>query len=83
MLDKAADCRGNTGTRILQVRRTGVSPIEFGFISTLADGLNIADEEYTIIETFVLNYIENTPHYHNLLIINEKRTSVLRGKAYV
>ncbi len=34
----------------------GVSQIELGFISALADGLNITEEEYNIIEKFVLNH---------------------------
>ena len=32
-----------------------VSKMELGFISTLAEGLNISEEEYNFVEKFVLN----------------------------
>ena len=47
-----------------------VSQLELGFISTLAEGLNITDEEYSFIERFVLNPFTNIPDYQNLLLIN-------------
>jgi ABC-type multidrug transport system ATPase subunit len=47
-----------------------VSPLELGFISTLAEGLNITEEEYGFIESFVLNPFTNFPDSQNLLLIN-------------
>ena len=47
-----------------------VSPLELGFITTLAEGLNITTEEYELIERFVLNPFTNIPATSNLLIIN-------------
>jgi ABC transport system ATP-binding/permease protein len=47
-----------------------VSPLELGFISTLAEGLNITEEEYGFIESFVLNPFTNIPDSQNLLLIN-------------
>ena len=48
----------------------GVSQLELGFISTLAEGLNITTEEYKYIESFVLNSFTNIPPTSDLLIIN-------------
>jgi ABC-type multidrug transport system ATPase subunit len=56
----------------------GVSQIELGFISALADGLNITEEEYNIIEKFVLNNIENSPDFQNILIISGEKDPGLR-----
>jgi len=61
----------------------GVSQIELGFISALADGLNITEEEYTIIEKFVLNHIENSPDYQNILIINGEKDSDLKEAKHI
>jgi ABC transport system ATP-binding/permease protein len=47
-----------------------VSQLELGFISTLAEGLNITEEEYGFIERFVLNPFTNIPDSQNLLLIN-------------
>jgi ABC-type transport system involved in cytochrome c biogenesis ATPase subunit len=47
-----------------------VSQLELGFISTLAEGLNITSGEYEYIERFVLNPFTNIPSVTNLLIIN-------------
>jgi ABC transport system ATP-binding/permease protein len=47
-----------------------VSQLELGFISSLADGLNITEEEYGIVEKFVLNSFDNAPDHQNILIIN-------------
>ena len=47
-----------------------VSQLELGFISTLAEGLNITSEEYEFIERFVLNPFTSIPSTNNLLIIN-------------
>ncbi len=46
------------------------SSLELGFIATLAEGLNISNEEYGIIEKFVLNAFTNVPVSPNLLVIN-------------
>lgn len=48
-----------------------VSPLEIGFIGTLAEGLNISGEEYNFVERFVLNPFTNVPDSQNLLIISE------------
>lgn len=61
----------------------GVSQIELGFISALADGLNITEEEYNIIEKFVLNHIENSPDYQNILIINGEKGSDLKEAKHI
>ncbi|MCU0462677.1 MAG: ATP-binding cassette domain-containing protein, partial [Bacteroidales bacterium] len=47
-----------------------VSQLELGFISSLADGLNITEEEYSLVEKFVLNSFDNAPDHQNILIIN-------------
>jgi ABC transport system ATP-binding/permease protein len=47
-----------------------VSSLELGFISTLAEGLNITSDEYDIIEKFVLNPFTNIPPTNDILIIN-------------
>ncbi|MBI5010114.1 MAG: ABC transporter, partial [Bacteroidia bacterium] len=59
--------------QVLEFCKSGggeVSQLELGFISTLAEGLNITSEEYEHIEKFVLNPFTNTPSTSNLLIIN-------------
>ncbi len=59
--------------QVLEFCKSGgqeVSLLELGFISTLAEGLNITTEEYKFIERFVLNPFENIPATSNLLIIN-------------
>jgi ABC-type multidrug transport system ATPase subunit len=47
-----------------------VTEMEMGFMATLAEGLNISDEEYKTISEFVLNPFSEIPHSHNLLIID-------------
>ncbi len=47
-----------------------VSPLELGFISTLAEGLNITLKEYDIIASFILNSFTDIPSTPDLLIIN-------------
>ncbi len=62
--------------RLLELCKSGnqeVSQLELGFVSTLADGLNISQEEYTSIEKFVLNPFTDIPEISNLLIINSIR----------
>jgi len=59
--------------QVLEFCKSGgqeVSQLELGFISTLAEGLNITSEEYEFIERFVLNPFTTVPSIHNLLIIN-------------
>jgi ABC-type multidrug transport system ATPase subunit len=59
--------------QVLEFCKSGgqkVSSLELGFISTLAEGLNITSEEYEIIEKFVLNPFENIPPTNDILIIN-------------
>ncbi len=59
--------------QVLEFCKSGgqeVSQLELGFISTLAEGLNITLEEYKFIESFVLNSFRNIPATSDLLIIN-------------
>jgi ABC-type multidrug transport system ATPase subunit len=59
--------------QVLEFCKSGgqeVSQLELGFISTLAEGLNITPEEYKFIECFVLNSFTNIPATSNLLVIN-------------
>jgi ABC transport system ATP-binding/permease protein len=59
--------------QVLEFCKSGrheVSQLELGFISTLAEGLNITSDEYTLIEGFVLNSFLKIPPTSNLLIIN-------------
>jgi ABC-type multidrug transport system ATPase subunit len=59
--------------QVLEFCKSGgqeVSPLELGFISTLAGGLNITIKEYEVIEKFVLNSFLNIPATADLLIIN-------------
>ena len=59
--------------QVLEFCKSGgqeVSQLELGFISTLAEGLNITSEEYKFIERFVLNSFTNIPATSDLLIIN-------------
>jgi len=59
--------------QVLEFCKSGgqeVSQLELGFISTLAEGLNITSEEYEVIERFVLNPFTNIPSTSNLLLIN-------------
>ena len=59
--------------QVLEFCKSGgqeVSQLELGFISTLAEGLNITPEEYKFIERFVLNSFTNIPATSDLLIIN-------------
>jgi ABC-type multidrug transport system ATPase subunit len=59
--------------QVLEFCKSGgqeVSQLELGFISTLAEGLNITSEEYDFIQEFVLNPFTSIPSTSNLLIIN-------------
>jgi ABC transport system ATP-binding/permease protein len=57
---------------------TEVSQLELGFISTLAEGLNITTEEYELIEHFVLKPFNNIPESNNLLVINNTEDFVYK-----
>src|SRR5664279_3500185 len=57
--------------QVLEFCKSGgqeVSNLELGFISTLAEGLNITAEEYEFIQRFVLNPFTSIPATPNLLI---------------
>ncbi len=58
-------CKSGNGT---------VTDLERGFIATLAESLNISNEEYDIIEKFVLNSFTEIPSSQNLLVISGTRT---------
>ncbi|MGD0340844.1 MAG: ATP-binding cassette domain-containing protein [Bacteroidales bacterium] len=60
-----------------------VSQLELGFISTLAEGLNITGEEYGFIESFVLNPFTNIPDSQNLLLINGEKESELKEAKHI
>jgi len=55
-----------------------VNSLELGFISTLAEGLNITGEEYSDIESFVLNSFDHIPDLQNILLINGNHKSGLK-----
>jgi ABC-type multidrug transport system ATPase subunit len=68
--------------QVLEFCKSGsqeVSSLELGFISTLAEGLNITTEEYQFIERFVLNPFTNIPETPNVLIINGIRNFDHKG----
>ena len=59
--------------QVLEFCKSGgqeVSQLELGFISTLAEGLNITGQEYEYLERFVLNTFTNIPLTSDLLVIN-------------
>jgi ABC-type multidrug transport system ATPase subunit len=61
--------------QVLEFCKSGgqkVSQLELGFVSTLAEGLNITEEEYEFIERFVLNSFTDIPSTSNLLVINSQ-----------
>jgi ABC-type multidrug transport system ATPase subunit len=60
-----------------------VSQLELGFISTLAEGLNITEEEYGNIEGFVLNSFTSIPDNQNILIIDGNEKSVLKEAKHI
>jgi len=60
-----------------------VTPLEKGFIATLAEGLNISGEEYEVIEKFVLNPFSEIPVTPNLLIINGDKKKESEGVKYL
>ena len=51
----------------------GISNLELGFISTLAEGLNITSKEYLEIERFVLNSFDDVPAISDLLVIDGRK----------
>ncbi len=60
-----------------------VSQLELGFISTLAEGLNITEEEYGFIERFVLNPFTSIPDNQNILIIDGNEESNFKEAKHV
>jgi ABC-type multidrug transport system ATPase subunit len=60
-----------------------VSQLERGFISTLAEGLNITEEEYAFIESFVLNSFDNIPDNQNILLIDGNESCNLKEAKHV
>jgi ABC-type multidrug transport system ATPase subunit len=60
-----------------------VSQMELGFISTLAEGLNISSEEYGFIESFVLNNFSNVPETSNLLVIDNSKNFDVREAKHI
>jgi|WetSurMetagenome_2_1015567.scaffolds.fasta_scaffold00070_47 ABC transport system ATP-binding/permease protein len=61
----------------------GVSQIELGFISALADGLNITEDEYSLVEKFVLNSFDNSPDYKNMLVIDGNKDTSLKEARHI
>jgi ABC transport system ATP-binding/permease protein len=59
-----------------------VSKLERGFISTLAEGLNISNEEYEILDKFVLNPFSDIPSSQNLLVISGNKAAKYNGSKY-
>lgn len=51
-----------------------VSRLESGFISTLAEGLNITRAEYDLLEKFVLNPFTKIPSTPDILVINGEKS---------
>ena len=60
-----------------------LSPLEEGFINTLAEGLNITEEEFGYIEKFVLNSFHNFPDSENFLLINGYQESDLKKAKHI
>ncbi len=60
-----------------------VSQLELGFISSLADGLNITEEEYSVTEKFVLNTFDNAPDHQNILVINGDKEPGLKEAKHI
>jgi ABC-type multidrug transport system ATPase subunit len=53
-----------------------ISKMELDFISTLADGLGISDDEFKTLKEFVLNRFSEIPSSPNLLIISGQNPTV-------
>ncbi len=60
-----------------------ISQLELGFINTLAEGLNISEEEYGFIEGFVRNSFDNISDHHNILLIDGNEGSDLKEAKHV
>ncbi|HNY15749.1 MAG TPA: ATP-binding cassette domain-containing protein, partial [Bacteroidales bacterium] len=60
-----------------------VSQLELGFISSLADGLNITEEEYSVTEKFVLNTFDNAPDHQDILVINGDKEPGLKEAKHI
>ena len=61
----------------------GISNLELGFISTLAEGLNISTKEYDETERFVLNSFTDIPAISNLLVINAGKDFSAKGARHL
>lgn len=60
-----------------------VSQLELGFISTLAEGLNISEDEYNQIERFVLNNFVSVPDTQNFLVIDGIDNTAFRESKHI
>ena len=60
-----------------------VSNLELGFISTLAEGLNISGDEYASIERFVLNPFNSIPDNQNILVIDGVKNFNLKEAKHI
>jgi len=60
-----------------------VSLLERGFINTLAEGLNISEEEYAFIESFVLNSFDDIPDNQNILLADGNETNTLSEAKHI
>ncbi|MCX6302003.1 MAG: ATP-binding cassette domain-containing protein [Bacteroidia bacterium] len=60
-----------------------VNQLERGFISTLAEGLNITEEEYAFIESYVLNSFDNIPDNQNILLVDGNKECACREAKHV
>ncbi len=60
-----------------------ISEMELGFIRTLAEGLNIKKEEYSLIEVFVLRHFSEIPDSPNFLLIDGNKSAVLKETKHI
>lgn len=60
-----------------------VSEMELGFIRTLGEGLNINQDEYNLIELFILTPIIKIPDSQNLLLIDGNQATELKETKHI
>ncbi len=60
-----------------------ISEMELGFIRTLAEGLNIKKEEYSLIEVFVLSHFSDIPDSPNFLLIDGNKSDSLKETKHI
>ena len=60
-----------------------ISEMELGFIRTLAEGLNIKKEEYSLIEVFVLSPFSAIPDSPNFLLIDGNKSTGLKETKHI